>query len=63
MKLKELLEIVSSATRISIYTDMLFLDNNNVFNGEAGDLLDNELLNKKVFQILPNRYILNIILK
>ena len=63
MKLKELLEVISSMTHISIYTDMLFLDNNIVYNGEAGDLLDNELLNKKVFQILANKYTLNIILK
>lgn len=63
MKLKELLEVISSATHICVYKDMLFLDNNIVYDGEAGDLFFIDLLNKKVFQILPNRYTLNIILK
>lgn len=63
MKLKDLLEVVSSATHICVYNDMLFLDNNIVYEGEAGDLFNYDLLNKKVFQIIPHKLIINIILK
>ena len=62
MKLKEFLNYVGDGTLISVFKDRLFIQENQIYFGKAGELLDNELLNKNVFQVLPNKYLMVIVL-